>query len=62
MGKNNLVHVENGEAIDSEYILKIRPWIEDYIRANKTDFSYTKLFWDYKPKTKTFSFKLKFYA
>lgn len=62
MKKDKLVHVENGEARDSEYILKIKPWIEDYIRENKTDFSYTKLYWDYKPKTKTFSFKLKFYA
>lgn len=63
MAKPKLVHVENGIARDSEYIVRTRGWMEDFVREDmNVDFSYTKLFWDFVPKTKQFKFKLKFYA
>jgi hypothetical protein len=62
MKKRKVVHVENGIARDSEYILRIRGWIEDVVREDQNiQFAFTKLFWDFVPETNQFKFKLKFY-
>lgn len=50
-----------GEAIDQEAIIRIRPQIEDYVRENHIDFTYTSINWNMNNKD-FFDFVIKFWA
>jgi hypothetical protein len=57
----NVIYVLNGISRDVETIARLRPWIEDEIRNTFGDFSFTKLYTDYKPNNETFEYKIVFY-
>ena len=57
---DNVLYVLNGTSRDVETIVRLRPWIEDEIRSLYGDFTKTKLFTDYKPKSETFEYKIVF--
>jgi hypothetical protein len=58
---DTVLYVLNGISRDVETIIRLRPWIEDEIKTMYGDYSYTKLFTDYKPRTETFEYKIVFY-
>lgn len=51
----------NGEAIDIETIVRLRPWIEDEWKNVHGNFSKTKLVTDYDAETELFKFQLHFF-
>ena len=55
------VYVASGKSRDQETIISQRPWMEDFVRENITDFSTTKLFWNMSGD-ELFDFKLEFYS
>jgi len=58
---DNVLYVLHGISRDVETIIRLRPWIEDEIKDRYGDFTTTKLYTDYKPKTETFEYKIVFY-
>lgn len=54
-------HYINGEAIDIETIVRLRPWIEDEWKNVHGEFTRTKLVTDYDAKTELFKFQLYFF-
>lgn len=55
------LYVLTGKSRDIETIIRLRPWMEDQIRNDYGDFTMTKLFTDYDPRTEIFAFKIVFY-
>lgn len=58
---DTVLYVLSGVSRDIETIIRLRPWIEDEVESTYGEYSHTKLFTDYKPKTETFEFKIVFY-
>jgi hypothetical protein len=56
---DNVVHVECGEAVDIEAVVRLRQWIEDII-SEKVEFSKTNLITDYDRERQLFGFKIVF--
>lgn len=56
-----IVHVVDGEAIDQEAVIRLRPQIEDYVRQSGKKFRKTNVTWDMNEKG-NFNFKVFFYA
>ena len=58
---DSVLYVLHGISRDVETIIRLRPWIEDEIKEKHGEFSSTKLYTDYKPKTETFEYCIVFY-
>jgi hypothetical protein len=54
-------YVETGTARDIETIIRLRPWIEDFVKSKHGHFSKTELFTDYNAKSNIFFFKILFH-
>lgn len=59
--KNKPFYSLPGTAADIETIARLRPWMEDEIRASHGEFKETKLFTDYDAKSNIFSFVIHFF-
>jgi len=53
-------HVEKGEAVDIETVIRLRPWIEDEVKKSHGRFSSTNLITDYDAKREIFGFEIRF--
>ncbi len=54
-------HVVDGEAADQETIIRLRPYIEEYVKESWGDFDHSDLFWECNVEKMTFNYQLYFY-
>lgn len=54
-------YTERGTAADIETIVRLRSWIEDFVRSRYGNFLETKLITDYNAKSNIFFFKIVFF-
>lgn len=54
-------YTETGTARDIETIIRLRGWIEDFVKSRYGKFSETKLITDYDAKSNIFFFKILFF-
>jgi len=59
--KDSCFHIEKGEAVDIETVIRLRGWVEDEVRSKHGNFSDTSLITDYDPKREIFEFQIRFY-
>jgi len=61
INKKSCFHIEKGEAVDIETIIRLRAWVEDEVQSKHGKFSDTSLITDYDPKREIFEFQIHFY-
>ena len=61
VNSDKVMYVLHGKSCDVETIIRLRPWMEDEVRGNRGEFSYSKLFTDYDEGSETFEFKIVFF-
>lgn len=54
-------HVEKGEAVDIETVIRLRSWIEDEVRIKHGFFNRTSLVTQYDAEREIFEFEIRFH-
>lgn len=58
-----IVHSVDGEALDQETIIRLRPIIQDYVKNDlNVYFKYSKLIWNKNKENDNFNFIINFYG
>lgn len=61
INKDVCYHIEKGQAVDIETVIRLRSWVEDEVAKRKGRFKNTALITDYDAQREIFEFEIRFF-